>query len=78
MGDAEADIRTAYETLRLGGDVGDARVRSIVRESWSRSMRRGVDPAMNAVKEAVQGLPQREDVHSETGLPVLRLKTTTP
>ncbi|HEL3780220.1 TPA: VTT domain-containing protein [Stenotrophomonas maltophilia] len=39
---------------------------------------RGVDPAMNAVKEAVQGLPQREDVHGETGLPVLRLKTTTP
>jgi len=39
---------------------------------------RGVDPALNAVKEAVQELPQREDVHSETGLPVLRLKTTTP
>ena len=39
---------------------------------------RGVDPALNAVKEAVQDLPQREDVHSETGLPVLRLKTTTP
>lgn len=39
---------------------------------------RGVDPALNAVKEAVQELPQREDVHSETGLPVLRLKTPTP
>jgi hypothetical protein len=39
---------------------------------------RGVDPALNAVKDAVQDLPQREDVHSETGLPVLRLKTTTP
>lgn len=37
---------------------------------------RGVDPALNAVKDAVQDLPQREDVHSETGLPVLRLKTT--
>ncbi|KYK42717.1 bifunctional DedA family/phosphatase PAP2 family protein [Stenotrophomonas maltophilia] len=39
---------------------------------------RGVDPALNAVKDAVQNLPQREDVHSETGLPVLRLKTTMP
>lgn len=39
---------------------------------------RGVDPALNAVKDAVQDLPQREDVHSETGLPVLRLKTTAP
>ena len=39
---------------------------------------RGVDPALNAVKEAVQELPQREDVHSETGLPVLRLKTPRP
>jgi len=39
---------------------------------------RGIDPALNAVKEAVQSLPQREDVQPETGLPVLRLKTATP
>jgi hypothetical protein len=37
-----------------------------------------VDPALNAVKDAVQDLPQREDVHGETGLPVLRLKTVAP
>ncbi len=36
---------------------------------------RGIDPALNAVKQAVQDTPQAEQLHPETGLPVLRLKT---
>ncbi|KAF1014656.1 MAG: Phosphatidylglycerophosphatase B [Stenotrophomonas maltophilia] len=40
---------------------------------WHRMS--GVDPALNALKAAVQGLPQAEAVQPETGLPVLRLKT---
>jgi len=36
---------------------------------------RGVDPALNAVKAAVHGLPQAEAIHPETGLPLLRLRT---
>ena len=35
----------------------------------------GVDPALRAVRGAVQELPQAEDRHPETGLPVLRLQT---
>lgn len=44
MGDAAAAIRSAYEKLRSGGSVADAGVRSIVRESWGRSLLGGVDP----------------------------------
>ena len=39
---------------------------------------RGVDPALNAVKEAVQALPQQEAVHPDTGLPVMRLQIIAP
>lgn len=44
MGDAAAAIRSAYEKLRSGGSLADTGVRSIVRESWSRSLLGGVDP----------------------------------
>lgn len=45
MGDAASAVRAAYEKLRSGGTPNDPGVRTIVRESWSRSVLRGVDPA---------------------------------
>ncbi len=36
---------------------------------------RGVDPALAAVKASVDGMPMQEDVHPESGLPVLRLRS---
>ncbi len=36
---------------------------------------RGVDPAMAAVKQAIDGLPMQQQIHPATGLPVLMLRT---
>lgn len=45
MADAVAAIRSAYERLRSGDAVGDSAVRTIVSESWTRSVNGGVDPS---------------------------------
>ncbi|GAB19813.1 hypothetical protein GOEFS_095_00480 [Gordonia effusa NBRC 100432] len=45
MGDAASAIRSAYELVRSGGNPTESDVRTIVRESWSRSVLRGVDPS---------------------------------
>ena len=36
---------------------------------------RGVDPAMAAVNQAIDGLPMQQQIHPATGLPVLMLRT---
>jgi len=36
---------------------------------------RGVDPAMAAVKQSIDGLPMQQQIHPATGLPVLMLRT---
>ncbi len=36
---------------------------------------RGVDPAMAALKQSIDGLPMQQQVHPATGLPVLMLRT---
>ncbi len=36
---------------------------------------RGIDPSLNAVREALDGLPQQVDTHPETQMPVLRVRT---
>ncbi len=36
---------------------------------------RGIDPSLNAVREALVGLPQEVGTHPETGMPVLRVRT---
>ena len=37
---------------------------------------RGVDPALQAVRGALQGsLPEAQDMHPQSGLPVLRIRT---
>ena len=49
--DADVDlarIRTAYERFR-DGRSSDGSVRSVVRDSWMRSLRGGVDPTATAV-----------------------------
>ncbi len=35
---------------------------------------RGIDPSLNAVREALDGLPQQVQTHPETGMPVLRVR----
>ncbi|MBJ7290528.1 GAF domain-containing protein [Williamsia sp.] len=51
--DADVDlarIRTAYERFR-DGRTSDGSVRSVVRDSWMRSLRGGVDPTATAVSD---------------------------
>ena len=35
---------------------------------------RGIDPSLNAVRQALDGLPQQVDTHPETEMPVLRVR----
>lgn len=49
----DASVRTALERMLTDGDAPD--VRSVVRESWMRSLRRGVDPSSTATVESVAG-----------------------
>ncbi len=39
---------------------------------------RGIDPSLNAVREALEGMPQQVDTHPETRMPVLRVRVTVP
>ncbi|WP_371873829.1 helix-turn-helix domain-containing protein [Williamsia phyllosphaerae] len=54
MDDADIDsarIRTAYEHFRDGRTSDAGSVRSVVRDSWMRSLRGGVDPTATAVAD---------------------------
>ena len=35
---------------------------------------RGIDPSLNAVRQALDGLPQQVDTHPDTEMPVLRVR----
>jgi hypothetical protein len=39
---------------------------------------RGIDPSLNAVREALEGMPQQVDTHPETRMPVLRVRVAAP
>ncbi|WP_372499901.1 GAF domain-containing protein [Williamsia maris] len=54
MDDADVDrarIRSAYERFRDGRTSDAGSVRSVVRDSWMRSLRGGVDPTATAVSD---------------------------
>ena len=52
-GPRDASVRTALERMLADGDAPD--VRSVVRESWMRSLRGGVDPSSTSTVESVAG-----------------------
>ncbi|MEH3156231.1 MAG: transcriptional regulator [Gordonia paraffinivorans] len=49
----DVSVRTALERMITDGAAPD--VRSVVRESWMRSLRRGIDPSSTATVECVAG-----------------------
>lgn len=49
----DASVRTALERMLADGDAPD--VRSVVRDSWMRSLRGGVDPSSTSTVESVAG-----------------------
>ncbi|MGZ8177671.1 GAF domain-containing protein [Williamsia sp. SKLECPSW1] len=51
----DSSVRTAFERLISDGDA-PADVRSVVRESWLRSLRGGVDPSSTSTVDSVVGV----------------------
>ncbi|MEZ5184992.1 MAG: GAF domain-containing protein [Candidatus Nanopelagicales bacterium] len=81
LGSVARAVRTAHERFLSGDPAGAASVRSLVLDSWRRSLKEGVDPAGDVapvVWDAAQLAAARDASPLQSAMPMVRSLLTEP